>query len=95
MAAQTWTLFDQSTNEHIGYQEFGKSPSAKFTVHTSGLAAGVEMVDVDNACYQLVASVDGDLYEYDVASSSRRVRSANDELDWWQEIDPIESASSR
>lgn len=46
MAAKTWTLFDQTTNEHAGYQEFGDH--ADFTVHKSGLAAGVEMVTLDN-----------------------------------------------
>lgn len=49
MAAQTWTLFDQSTNEHIGYKVFGRSPSANFIRHRGGLAEGVEMVELDNS----------------------------------------------
>ena len=46
MAAQTWTLFDQTNNEHIGHRKIGDH--AEFTVHRSGLASGVEMVTIDN-----------------------------------------------
>lgn len=46
MAAKTWTLFDQTTNEHLGYQKLGDH--AEFSVHQGGLATGVEMVTIDN-----------------------------------------------
>ena len=46
MAAKTWTLFDQTTNEHIGYQKLGEH--AEFLVHKGGLSTGVEMVTIDN-----------------------------------------------
>ena len=45
MAAQTWTLFDQTTNEHIGYQKLGGH--AEFSAHRGGLSEGVEMVSID------------------------------------------------
>lgn len=45
MAAKTWTLFDQTTGQHMGYEKLGDH--AEFSVHRSGLAAGVEMVTLD------------------------------------------------
>lgn len=58
MATKTWTLFDQTAGEHIGYTErFGTLPSpqnshqalgADFRLLHSGLSAGVETVNLHN-----------------------------------------------
>lgn len=51
MAARVWTLFDHSSNEHIGYEQdlsvSSQAPSAKFSVHKCGLSSGVEVVAID------------------------------------------------
>ena len=51
MAAKSWTLFNQTTNEHLGYQKICEH--AEFSVHKSGLSAGVEMVTINNGAMQI------------------------------------------
>ena len=46
MAAKTWTLFDQTTNEHIGHKKV--ADQVEFTRLHGGLSTGVEMVTIDN-----------------------------------------------
>ena len=46
MTVQSWTLFDHSKNDHMGYQKLGTH--GEFSVHKCGRSAGVEMVTVDN-----------------------------------------------
>jgi hypothetical protein len=50
----TWTLFDQEKSMHVGHNKmFGDKSNAYFSVHNSGLSAGVETVVINNGLFSI------------------------------------------